>query len=286
MGMYFIYHQQKEEGPFKLEFIEAMVFAGVYPAETPIRPEEGADWQPFSSVSTTRLQAARPPASRSSASGQGKKESNVTPVGWAVMIGVGALAITGLVVFLKDKTVPATKPIAIAPPVPPKPIDVGRDVTTTTVLEPGPSTTTTLQPTTQPSTRFPISSSSSSRITTALGDAAREAREDSQLYRDASGRTYRVPHAAYLRLLGMKAALDTKLREIEADDQRMSVTKSRLEAADATLNNRNKVAVDEYNRSVDNYNQLLREARSKNDAYNREVDAFNAELERVGTLIR
>jgi len=109
--------------------------------------------------------------------------------------------------------------------------------------------------------------------------------DSTRLYRDASGRTYRVPNSAYSRLLSLQTDLNAKNAGIELDKGRVESLSRRL-ASDRILLDRTRSAeVDDYNEQVDKLNSMNSKLKRTIEDYNRDVDDYNAELERVGTLI-
>jgi hypothetical protein len=110
--------------------------------------------------------------------------------------------------------------------------------------------------------------------------------DDSKLYRDASGHTYRVSNFDYHRLLAMKSSLDAKNRLIDKSKEEMQPLQAQIERSRIYLDRTSQYAVDSFNRDVARSNAMNDDLQTTIDAFNREVRAFNAELERVGTPIR
>lgn len=110
--------------------------------------------------------------------------------------------------------------------------------------------------------------------------------EDSQLYRDESGRVYRVPNSAYYRLLSMSSALGLKKQNLDREEAELTFLAEELDRDRRYLDRSSQYEVDRFNRKVNRLNALNDELQSLVRDYNRDVNAFNAELERVGTPIR
>jgi hypothetical protein len=110
--------------------------------------------------------------------------------------------------------------------------------------------------------------------------------DDTTLYRDASGRTYRVPNAAYSRLLSKKAALDAQKPEMDRQQAAINARAAEIDRDRLSLNRRNQNSVDLFNQKVNRFNDANTRLQSAVDSYNLGVNAFNDELARVGTLIR
>jgi hypothetical protein len=106
------------------------------------------------------------------------------------------------------------------------------------------------------------------------------------LYRDASGRTYRVSDADYYRLLSRRQSLDMEQRRIDARERELEDLGSQIDRMRFSLDRTSQYAVDSFNRKVREINSLSDDLEYMVSSYNRQVDAFNAELERVGTPVR
>jgi hypothetical protein len=105
------------------------------------------------------------------------------------------------------------------------------------------------------------------------------------VYRDESGRSYRVSNADYNRLVGMRAALTPKSAMIDRSKKERQALSSQLEIDRSTLDQTSQYAVDTFNRKINRLNAMNGPLQALVDDFNRDVDAFNAELERVGTPI-
>jgi hypothetical protein len=108
--------------------------------------------------------------------------------------------------------------------------------------------------------------------------------DDSKIYRDASGRSYRVSSADYNRLVVMKSALTPKSDRIDRYKQERQALSSQLESDRITLDQTSQYAVDSFNSKINRLNAMNGPLQNLVDDFNRDVDAFNAELARVGTL--
>jgi hypothetical protein len=116
--------------------------------------------------------------------------------------------------------------------------------------------------------------------------ASRPSSEDSQLYRDESGRVYRVPNSAYYRLQAMSSALGIKKRNLDREESELKFLAEELDRDRRYLDRSSQYEVDRFNGKVNRLNSMNDALQSLVDDYNRDVNAFNAELERVGTPIR
>jgi hypothetical protein len=105
-------------------------------------------------------------------------------------------------------------------------------------------------------------------------------------YRDTNGRTYSVPHAAYLRLSKERAAIDQEEAAITAILANQKAYSDNIELERTYLDRTNQYEINAFNEKIDNLNAAHAQLKQRNDTFNRSIDAFNAELERVGTPVR
>jgi hypothetical protein len=105
------------------------------------------------------------------------------------------------------------------------------------------------------------------------------------IYRDESGRSYRVSNADYNRLLGMRTALGPKSAQIDRKKQERQALSSQLDIERTTLDQTSQYAVDSFNLKINRLNAMNGPLQIMVADFNRDVDAFNSELERVGTPI-
>ena len=106
------------------------------------------------------------------------------------------------------------------------------------------------------------------------------------MYRDTNGRTYSVPHAAYLRLSKERAAIDQEEAAIAAILANQKAYSDNIELERTYLDRTNQFEIDAFNEKIDNLNAAHAQSKQRIDTFNRSIDAFNAELERVGTPAR
>jgi hypothetical protein len=106
------------------------------------------------------------------------------------------------------------------------------------------------------------------------------------MYRDTNGRTYSVPHAAYLRLSKERAAIDQEEAAIAAILANQKTYSDNIELERNYLDRTNQYEINAFNEKIDNLNAAHAQLKQRIDTFNRSIDAFNAELERVGTPVR
>lgn len=264
---YLVSHQGDTQGPFDTDFIEAMILAQVYPSSVLVQRIGTQEWVPFNSLAGfasdkwSHRQTTRnigPEVGASSRTPNRKKSGAEVTVAWVV--GVFAVLVVLWIVGQVTSSKPNTKPNQ----------NLSSYESATT-----PQTSSRSTPT--PSTSIAYSSNSS--------PAPPRDQDVTQIYRDSSGRTYRVPNSAYYHLLSLQSNLTTKKTSLDLEESQLESMSTSLDSARLHLDRTNQYSVDAYNRKVDQINSLNSRVQSKVDAYNRDVEAFNAELERVGTPI-
>jgi hypothetical protein len=255
------------QGPFEPDFIEAMVMAQVYPASVLVQRVGELEWLPFSKLGGSLpspallgqpTQTSSPPSRTNAGLTKPKKTKPETVVAW--IVGTFAVLVVLWIVGLVTSSKPVPKPVS----------DFSQN-------QPLPATTTSIPRTTTPSSRSGYASNTPPVV-------SRPA-DSTQIYRDASGRTYRVPNAAYHRLLALQAALSLKKTRLDPEKSRLESLSKQVDAERTYLDQTSQYAVDAFNRKVNQINALNSKVQSMVNDYNREVDAFNTELERVGTPI-
>ncbi len=329
---YLVHHGGQVQGPFDLNFVEAMVMAGVYPADVRVQVVGESKIAP---LNQRRGEALLPPAPQ-----QHEIEIEVIPGLFGEEVLFPPAQKQAEPPRLTSRQERRGRPLPVQnhsepPPSPPKPLSTeakfawGVGIAGTLVLLlifavvssssssrsdiSYPSTTapdglnhaqhraldaaraasdavraaiaeSVYSPTPPPPSYTP----SASTYSPSFGSSSSIAppKEDSQIYRDASGRTYRVPNSAYYRLLTMKSALDAKQRLLDAEEAQLKSLADELDRERLYLNRSSQYSVDAFNRKVNRVNSLNDRLQSSVNDYNRDVNAFNAELERVGTLIR
>ncbi len=166
---------------------------------------------------------------------------------------------------------PQTKPV-ISQPVytPPAPI----------YTPPAPLTYT--PPPSPLSSGFPTTSYPRSPSVATPGTASEES---TQIYRDASGRMFRVPNSAYYGLLSKKTALESEKTALDQAETELSALGADIDRSRRYLDRTSQYSIDSFNQKVNRVNEMSNRLQDATDAYNRGVDAFNTELARVGTPI-
>jgi hypothetical protein len=246
-----------------------MVMAQVYPASVLVQRVGATEWIPFTSLGVLAPNPAHQgqitenscPPSRPNARATNPKKKKTKPetvVAWVV--GTFAVLVVLWIVGLVTSSKPSPTPDW----------DINPNQASTAPTTSSPLTTT-------PSSRS--SYTSNTRPVVSLPQ------ESTQIYRDASGRTYRVPNAAYHRLLTLQSALSRKKTSLDLEESKLKSLSTQVDSERAYLDLTSQYAVDAFNRKVNQINGLNSKVQSMVNDYNHDVDAFNTELERVGTPI-
>ncbi len=322
---YLVKHDGQIQGPFELPFIEAMILAGVYPAAVLIKglqaevfapmsqkgthegdktikpthpgapptraveplstdvvfdgygfgswsykvgPKRGTDYRPKGAAAPSRAATGLP------SSGVSKPMGWETKLDWFMSVMIVLFVIA--VIFNYPETGPSKRRAGGAdPPQRESLVQANRE----TEQRASPSLTVTTFNPPPPVATLPPPDAVSILPPPILED-------DTTLYRDASGRTYRVPNSDYSRLLSMKAGLDAQAPGIDRQKAEISSQAAEIDRNRLSLNRRNQSSVDLFNQKVNRLNDANTQLQSDIDSYNLAVESFNDELARVGTLIR
>jgi hypothetical protein len=260
---YSVAHQGDAHGPFEADFIEAMVMAQVYPSHVLVQKVGSTEWVPFNSLGGSvpnpsiqrRAQSPGPASPSSSEITKSKKHSEA-----AVALAVGVFVVlVGIWIVVADNS--SKKP-------PTSWANSGPAPTRNSYSQPA----RTAPPPVPPSPAYSVPRLASPPA-------------DTTVYRDASGRTYRVSNSDYLRLSTMQTSLSFKQSSMQLEEERLSALAAEVDRARITLDRYNQYSVDAFNRRVNQVNAMNDRVQSLVKDYNRDVDAFNTELERVGTPI-
>ncbi len=323
---YLVHHAGQVQGPFDLDFVEAMVMSGVY-APTVMIQKAGTNSQvafsqvirsksgllPLSQGDARAVQretgseglapARRIPASGHESAPQdniadSKPMSTEAKFAWAICIA-GGLFLFWIYEQVSQKKPSPSKQTAFAPStdnswnrsqpqqtVTPqaKPV-ISQPVYTPPVPIYTPTAPLTYNPPPAPLTSgFPITSyNPQSSPSVATPRTASE--ESTQIYRDASGRMFRVPNSAYYGLLAKKTALESEKATLDRAEDEISALGDDIDRSRRFLDTTSQYSVNAFNQKVNRFNDMNDRLQDATDAYNRGVNAFNAELARVGTPI-
>jgi hypothetical protein len=270
---YLVHHQGQIQGPFGVDFIEAMVISGVYPSSVVVERPNTSVRLPFSelmAVADFELPSRNSP--------QSKKTKPETVVAWIA----GAFGVCVLLwiinLFTSSKKPESSSSNARTDWSNPRPAH--------NQVESGSPTSagTNHSPSTSKSSYAPTRVSPTPQARASSKPGSYMPADDSKIYRDASGRSYRVSSADYNRLVVMKSALTPKSDRIDRYKQERQALSSQLESDRITLDQTSQYAVDSFNSKINRLNAMNGPLQNLVDDFNRDVDAFNAELARVGTL--
>lgn len=151
-------------------------------------------------------------------------------------------------------------------------------------IYPSPAPLTYNLPPSPLTSRFPTTSYTPQR-SSSVATPTTTSEESTQIYRDASGRMFRVPNSAYYGLLSKKTALDSEQAMLDQAEDDISALGADIDRSRSYLDRTSQYSVDAFNQKVNRVNEMSNRLQDATAAYNRRVDAFNAELARVGTPI-
>jgi hypothetical protein len=273
---YFVHYQGQVQGPFGVDFIEAMVMSGVYPSSVIVERVETSERLPFSNL--VAAADSRPPSQKNPRS---KKTKPETAVAWIAGVFGVCLVLWMISLVTSSKKPPPSRFGAsdeLNKPSSPNPqTESGRPSSVRTNYSPSASKDTYAPRRTSTGTSLPDPFWPTSRSNLPT--------DDNKIYRDASGRSYRVSNADYNRLLGMSSALIPKSALIDRNKKDRQALSSQLENERITLDQTSEYVVDSFNRKISRLNAMNVPLQILVDEYNLDVETFNTELERVGTPI-
>jgi hypothetical protein len=297
---YLVYHEGQIQGPFELAFIEAMVTSGTYKPSVMIQMAGTTSQVSFAQVTRKPLSIG-------------------TLIAWIISIPIclWLLWVFGHVAFNKplersritentstasiwnnkvsQQSLPQlvkpdiTEPVHTPPAPVPEPGRLPGMKMTFTYAAPVriPQTPTSYnQPQSLKLPAVELSSSYTPIQEPRLSKPSPSPEESTQIYRDSSGRVYRVSNLDYARLLRMKSVLDAKNQTIDREQKDLDSISAEIDRNRQYLDRTSQYSVNSFNQKVNSLNSKNNALQGKVDAYNIEVNIFNKELERVGTLIR
>ena len=232
---YLIHHQGQVQGPFGVDFIEAMVMSGVYPSSVIVERPATSERLPFSKL------AAAGPRTHPQKKPQSTMDKPATAVAWIVGV-FGVCVVLWMVNLVTSSKRPEPSRSSTS-------ADWSTPSPTHNQMESG-------SPTSAGTNYSPSQSKNSftpTRIQSPPPDRASSTprsyipAEDSTIYRDASGRSYRVSNTDYNRLVVMKSALTPKSVRIDRYKQERQALSSQLEIERITLDQTSQYAVDSFN---------------------------------------
>ncbi|MBE2285778.1 MAG: hypothetical protein IAE77_20120 [Prosthecobacter sp.] len=323
-NLYLVHHAGQVQGPFDLDFVEAMVMSGVYAPSVMIQKAGTTSQVEFSQVirsksgltplshgaaravqkeasSAVLAPATRIPETRDQSIPQtgitnSKPLSIEAKFAWVICISVG-LFLFWIFGEVASKRSSPSKQTAAAPyadnswsqnqppqTVPPqtKPVISQPVYTPPAPIYTPPAPLTYTPPPSPLTSGFPTTSYPRSPSVATPGTASEES---TQIYRDASGRMFRVPNSAYYGLLAKKTALESEKATLDQAETEISALSADINRSRRYLDRTSQYSVDSFNQKVNRVNEMSNRLQDATDAYNRGVDAFNAELARVGTPI-
>jgi hypothetical protein len=275
---YFVHHAGEVHGPFEVSFIEAMVMAGVYARNVFVQELNSEAVMPLAGVLPGGAMPPPLPGGRRSTN-----NSSAAATAWICSIlGSGLLMLIICLVIQSRWGKDSTKTSS--------PYSSSSSSSSSPYSSYPYTSTSTPPPVTLPAytppklTLPPLPAGTYDRPSAPPLSVPEPVVDNTKVYRDASGRSYRVSSYDYGRLQGMKSQLDVKQRAIDISEANVRLLEIELDAARAALDNTSQYQIDSFNRKVDRFNALNEELKSEVSTYNQSVRAFNSELSRVGTL--
>ena len=330
---YLVYHEGLIQGPFDLDFIEAMVMSGAYPPSIMIEKvgttsqvsflqETVSKVVPLDHSSNDLRAALAANAAYKGLYGATPKPLSIEALfAWGICIPVclWLFWIFGQIAFNKpsavrqiaatastantwnNKSSQQTLPQQVKPDIPrpvntpPAPVrEPGRlpgmkmtfDYTTSAPVQAAktPTNYNQLKPLKLPAVE--LSRSYTPIQQPRLSKPSPSPEESTQIYRDSSGRVYRVSNSDYARLLRMKSVLDANNQTIDREQKAVGSLSAEIERSRRYLDRTSQYSVNSFNQKINSLNAKGDALLGTVDAYNVDVNTFNNELERVGTLIR
>ena len=274
-GRFYVTVSNAVQGPYDLDFIEAMVLSGIYPPGVPVCREGSEEWKALEGVRPADL----PPEPVKAA----PAPLRATPMPSTNNNSRNVLIVAGIVIFIV---------ILLA---------VNNSSST------GGSAQSATPAYSQPQERQPTSQTSGGST---AGSAAAEAWLKTNgfahggsnspstadvgsytptpppSYLQFNGKTYRVSDSDNIALEARQDEMDPKARALETAKAEAKELGDEIKRGRSFLDNTDQGAVDRFNEKVDRYNALNEQVERQVQEYNAMVDAYNAELVRVGTPVQ
>ncbi len=248
---YYVEVNGEVQGPYDLEFIEAMALSGLISSDAEVSRDGKTDWKSLETLSRSNTQAPRrqaapppvPPTPQAQASPIPKKRNE----NWGCLITLAVIIVASIIGSLNKST--PTPQSTWQPPAEAQPVSQ-------TPYQPPASA----QPVYQPTTPAPDYSMTGQ-----------------------DGQVYTISNAEYQILHPRKLDLDAWSTKIDSYQRYTDALSKQVESDRLSMDNTSQMAVDNFNLEVEKYNTANANLQKSIDSYNASVQAFNAELERVGT---
>jgi hypothetical protein len=299
---YLVHHNGQIQGPFSVDFISAMVMAGVYPLSVVVQKHGTSKQIPFATVApvATRIPVSEIPTNPDSrrqtldlpySAPPKKQPTKLTKTESKVAWGFGIFIVIIIIFAANDISSLSISP-KTSPPVNGNLTQSNPDkASATTQAEKRESALfeTSYTPSASTSNYKPalLKIPDSTNLPTPSFSKASSPKipDDTKIYRDGSGRTYRVSNSDYSRLLTKQSALGVKQANLNAEEARLKALASDVDQTRRRLDRTSQYSVDAFNSKVSRVNTMNSQVQFMVDDYNRDVEAFNADLESVGTPI-
>ena len=295
------------QGPYDLDFIEAMVLSGIYPPGVPVCREGSEEWKALEGVRPADLppepvKAAPAPIRATPMPSTNNNSRNVLIVAGIVIFIVILLAVnnsssTG---GSAQSATPAYSPPQAAGGIAPRNSvvdawnkdqseadtwrrlrDAERQAQSLSVAA--------IRDKSHALGTLPFGNDTPSALATPDFPQSQEGSASptpAHSFVKFGGKTYRVSNSDYWALQRRQDEMAPKGRALEASQSRAKELGDEIERERASLDNTDQAAVDRFNEKVDRYNTLHGDVEQQLTEYNALVDAYNAELVRVGTPVQ
>jgi hypothetical protein len=258
-GRFYVTVSNEVQGPYDLDFIEAMVLSGIFPPDLPVCREGSKEWKALGGV----RQAPLPPEPVKAA--PAPIRFNLTPPKSNntrnVLIGAGVAALIVILLAVISSSSPSNRTGTGGADYPPKPAPIAFDpdayLAQKGMTQTGPWTKYAPSPT-----------------------------ESDAHYLKFDGKTYEVSDSDDASLKIQQNEMETKARALDESKSEAKELGDEIERERAFLDRTDQDAVDRFNQKVDRYNALGEQVDRQLGEYNAMVDSYNAELVRVGTPVQ
>lgn len=298
-GRFYVTVSNAVQGPYDLDFIEAMVLSGIYPPEVPVCREGSQEWKALGGVRPADLppepvKAAPAPIRAAPMPSKNNNARNVLIVA-GIVAGIVVLLAVNNSSSMGGSAQSATT--AYSPPQEPASQTSGGSTAGAATAAPWMKEFNRL---TQDKSSGPNSAGAAAAEAwlrangfahggsngPSTADAGSYTPTPSPSYLQFNGKTYRVSESDNIALQARQDEMAPKSRALEASQSNAKELGDEIERERASLDNTDQAAVDRFNEKVDRYNTLHGEIEQQLNEYNALVDAYNAELVRVGTPVQ
>jgi len=263
------------QGPYDLDFIEAMVLSGIYPPDVPVCREGSEEWKALEGVRPADL----PPEPVKAAPApihvnpMPSKDNNARNV----LIGAGVVAFIVILLAVINSSSTGGGTQSATPAYSPPPVSQQASQASGGTTAGSDAAEAWLK-----ANGFAHGGSNSPSV----ADTGGYTPTPSPSYLEFKGKTYRVSDSDNLALQARQDEMAPKARALETAKAEAKELGDEIKRDRALLDNTDQGAVDRFNEKVDRCNALGDQIERQVQEYNAMVDSYNAELVRVGTPVQ